>query len=249
MSVRTPPRSPTQLDTPAVVSWPTWYPRFIRSWKQGDHILDVGPTQSGKSLLAQMLVMSRKYVVIFGTKPTDPTLDEYIAAGFVRIDHWPPVPRDYRDQAEGIYRFILWPKIVEIDDLHKFRPLFAKCLDHIFIDGKWTVVVDETLWFCDRAGLDLGAKLGTMAYGSASNKISFLFLMQRPAGVPRILWQSCTTALIFHMGVTNDIREMASLGTEEPKAVVAAIKKLKGHAFLNLPCRGGATWSVSEVQL
>lgn len=226
-----------------------WYPRFVRNWKQGDHILNVGPTQSGKSLLARMLVMSRKFVVVFGTKPKDPTLDEYLKAGFKRIDHWPPERRDLRDQEDGCARFILWPKIKTIGDLRKFRPLYDKCLDSIFVDGRWTVVVDETLWFCDKEGLGLGGKLGTMAYGSASNKISFLFLMQRPAGVPRILWQSCTTALIFHMGVTNDIREMASLGTEDPKAVVQAIKRLQGHAFLDLPCRGGSQWSVSEVEL
>ncbi len=248
MALSSPPRS-AQLEVPSRLRWGVWYPRFVRNWKQGDHILDVGPTQSGKSLLARMLVLSRKYVVVFGTKPKDPTLDEYLAQGFIRIDHWPPERRDFRNQPEGLARFILWPKIKTIDDLRKFRPLFDKCLDSIFVDGRWTVVVDETLWFCDRDGLQLGGKLGTMAYGSASNKISFLFLMQRPAGVPRILWQSCTSALIFHMGVTNDIREMASLGTEDPKAVVGAIKRLKGHEFLDLPCRGGAQWSVSEVEL
>jgi hypothetical protein len=248
MTLQARPR-PNQLPAPPVVPWRTWYPRFVRSWKQGDHILDVGPTQSGKSLLARMLVLSRKYVVVFGTKPTDPTLDEYEALGFTRIDHWPPVRRDFKDQQEGCARFILWPKIVEIGDLHKYRPLFSKCLDSIFIDGRWTVVVDETLWFSSREGLDLGPKLGTMAYGSASNKITFLFLMQRPSGVPRILWSSCTTALIFHIGGTNDVRELASLGTEDPKAVMAAIRNLKGHAFLDLPLRGGAQWSISEVNL
>ena len=146
-------------------------------------------------------------------------------------------------------RFILWPKIKEVGDLHKYRPLFAKCLDAMFIDGGWTAVIDETLWFCDREGLALGAKLATMAYGSASNKITFLFLMQRPSGVPRILWSSCTTALIFHIGGTNDVRELASLGTEDPKAAVAAIRKLQEHAYLDLPLRGGTTWSVSEVRM
>lgn len=88
-----------------------------------------------------------------------------------------------------------------------------------------------------------------MAYGGASNGISMMFLMQRPAGVPRILWQSCTTALLFHMGVTNDVREMASLGTVPPKAVVQTIQSLEGHTFLDLPLRAGRNWSTSEVVL
>src|SRR5208282_6397595 len=112
------------LPVPPEVPYSTWLARFGRQWKQGDHILDVGPTQSGKSLLARELVLAeRKFVVVMGTKPKDKTLDEYIEAGFVRIDHWPPVPKDFRDQQRGMARFILWPKIKEVGDALKYRPL------------------------------------------------------------------------------------------------------------------------------
>lgn len=224
----------------------------MREWDQGQHLLFAGPTQSGKSLLARRLVSDgRRYVLVMGTKKTDSTLDEYVSQeGFLRIDHWPPTRADFNKMREpDTAKFILWPKITKVGDLHRFIPLYRKALEEVYIDENWTVVVDETLWFSDREGLNLGGLLGTMAYGSASAGLTFLFLMQRPAGVPRILWQSCTTALLFHLGVTNDVREMASLGTEDPKAVVAAIQNLRGHQFLDLPCRGGATWSVSEVQL
>jgi hypothetical protein len=248
------PLSPARqrsLEVPPELAWDIWLPRFRRQWKQGDHILDVGPTQSGKSLLAREIVLaSRRNVVVMGTKTKDGTLDAYIDAGFVRIDHWPPVRRDFRDQDEGMARFILWPRIREIGDLHRHKPLYEKALRSIYLDGNWTVVVDETLWFCDtKDGLGLGHILSSMAYGAASNGVSMIFLMQRPAGVPRILWQSCSTALLFHLGVTNDVREMASLGTTQPKAVVEAIQCLKGHQFLDLPCRAGRAWSRSEVQL
>jgi hypothetical protein len=240
-----------QLEVPADVPWNVWLGRFLREWKQGDHILDVGPTRSGKSLLAREIVFAgRKNVVVLGTKTRDDTLEEYIAGGFVRIDHWPPERKDFRDQQPGMARFILWPKIREIGDLHKHRGLYEKCLRNVYVDGNWTVVVDETLWCCDtKDGLGLGHVLSTMAYGGASNGITMLFLMQRPAGVPRILWQSCATALIFHLGVTNDIREMASLGTTQPKAVVEAIQVLEGHEFIDLPTRAGRRWSKSEVVL
>jgi hypothetical protein len=230
--------------------------RFGRQWKQGDHVLDVGPTQSGKSLLARELVFqNRKFAVVMGTKPRDKTLDEYIAGGFVRIDHWPPVSKDFRDQQDGMARFILWPKIREVGDALKYRPLYKKALEGIYVDGgegggNWTVVIDETLFFCDMShGLGLGPTLAMLAYGGASTGLSMMFLMQRPAGVPRILWQSCTTALLFHMGVTNDVREMASLGTVPPKAVVETIQHLEGHHFLDLPLRAGRNWSTSEVEL
>ena len=244
--LRTPPD--TDVPAPPVVPWAVWLPRFLRGWKQGDHLLFAGPTQSGKSLLArEIATKGRKYVVVFGTKARDDTLDGYLAAGFTRIDHWPPEKRDFKDQDAGMAHFILWPKVEKLNDMHRHAAVFSKCLDSIFIDGNWTVVVDETLWFCDKQGLNLGGKLGTMAFGSASNKVTFLFLMQRPAGVPRILWQSCTHALLFHLGVTTDVREMASLGTEPPKAVTQTVQHLKGHDFLDLPLRGGAQWSISCV--
>ena len=175
------------LDPPAVLDWEHFYELERRENGQGEHRLFIGPTQSGKSLLARELVLhGRKFVVVMGTKPKDKTLDEYIEAGFIRIDHWPPIPKDFRDQQPGMARFILWPKIKEIGDALKHRPLYKKALDAIYVDGNWTVVVDETLFFSDKAeGLGLGATLAMMAYGGASNGISMMFLMQRPAGVPR----------------------------------------------------------------
>jgi hypothetical protein len=264
--------SPLVLPTPSDVEWMTWHRRFDRGWVQGEHLNIDGPTQSGKSLLARVLVTGedgiggRRFVCVMGTKPKDRTLDEYVRLGFVRIDHWPPTKSDLRKCPEGRAWFILWPKIKTVKDLHRFTPLFQKALEDIYIDEGWTVVIDETLWFCSRnPGLNLGSLLGAMAFGVASLDISLVFLMQRPAGVPRILWQSCTWSLLFHLGVTSDVRELASLGTYPPKAVVEAIQHLGGtqlpdgswqepdeddppHQFLALPQRGGKKWSTSEVR-
>ena len=88
-----------------------------------------------------------------------------------------------------------------------------------------------------------------MAFGAASNKVSLYLCLQRPSGLSRVTWSSVSDAMVFHLGVTNDIRELASLGTYDPKEAAAAIKSLQGHAFLDLPCRGGATWSISVVDL
>jgi hypothetical protein len=74
-------------------------------------------------------------------------------------------------------------------------------------------------------------------------------LVQRPAYVPPITWMSCMQSLIFHGGNTRDIRELASLGTYPPREAEQAMRQLKGRQFLDLPCRGGREWSVSEVDL
>ena len=86
-----------------------------------------------------------------------------------------------------------------------------------------------------------------MAFASASNKVSLYLCMQRPAGISRTTWSNATDAYVFHMGVTNDLRELASLGTYSPGDARQVIQGLKGHQFLKMPIRGGAQWTISEV--
>lgn len=229
------------------------------------HVLFSGPTQSGKTLLCRLVARFRPAVVVFGTKPVDPSLDAYVNEGYVRIDHWPPTDADYRKGAKiwapGTARFILWPEIKTLADLRRFGYLYAKAMDEIFIEGKWCVVVDEGLWIAAPTGLGLGQQLGDMCYGTASNGVSMYVLVQRPANVPPVVWTSVSEAELFHMGRRDDVRDLASLGTVDPNAAADVVQRLGTrlpgdppkpwvpHRFLSLPTRGGADWSVSEVDL
>ena len=251
------------LEVPPVVPWLTWYGQKAHQLRQGMHVLFVGPTQSGKTLLCRKIARLRRSVVVLGTKPVDPSLDAYVAEGYVRIDHWPPTPRDFRrgrdiwpDDTDA--RFIIWPRMSKREDLRKYRHVYAKCLDEIFIEGRWAIVADEGLWLASPKGLDLGQELSDVAYGTASNLVSLYLCVQRPANVPPVTWTSVSEAEIFHMGRTDDVRELASLGTLPPKAAIEAVRVLGNqqyqasnglgiHPFLSLPTRGGATWAVSEV--
>lgn len=245
------PRRPPQpaFEGPPVIGWAQWYAREASVIKQGDHILFVGPTQSGKTVLCRKVVRLRDYVVVFGTKPVDASLDAYVNEGYARIDHWPPVKKDYKDQPEGQARFILWPKMKERADLRRYRDVYARALEEIFIEGRWAVVADEGLWIASRKGLNLETELGDVAYGGASNKVSLYLLAQRQANVGPVAWTSVSQALVFHMGRTDDVRDLASLGTYPPAEAVRVIQHLRGHQFLDLPCRGGVEWSISEVDL
>lgn len=219
---------------------------------QGLHILFMGPTQSGKTVLCRLVSRFHSFNVVFGTKPVDPSLDAYVKDGYVRIDHWPPTRQEVRrsqEQNNGACWFILWPKIRKREELRRFRPVFQKALDMIFIEGNWCFIVDEGLWFSSGKGLDLGDELADVAYSCASNGVSMHLLVQRPALVPPIAWMSCMQALIFHGGNTRDIRELASLSTYEPRAAALAIGALQNRQFLDLPCRGARQWSISEVDL
>jgi hypothetical protein len=256
---------PSEKPLPPVIDWKEWY---VRQWKQttfhpGQHILFDGPTQSGKTTLCRLVTRFQPYVVVLGTKPVDASLDAYIDEGYVRIDHWPPTKDDIRKaqntgarysymasgqvKIEPAVRFILWPKITKRSELKSFKPVYAKCLDQIFVDGGWCVVMDEGLWLADRRGLDLGEQMSGIAYGSASNGVSMHLIVQRPAGLPPVCWLSCMQALVFHSGHPEDVRKLAGMGVYPPKEAISVISGLQGRQFLDLPCRGMASWCVSEV--
>jgi hypothetical protein len=174
-------------------------------------------------------------------------VDKYIAEGYRRIKQWPPKPSELKPAADGSVRLILWPEINQYADLRRHRETYRQCLGDVFTEGGWALGCDEGLWVASRKGLGLDSELADIAYGAASNKVSLHLCIQRPSGLSRVTWSSVSDAYVFHLGVTNDIRELASLGTYAPADAATAIRNLEGHSFLRLPCRGGAKWQVTEV--
>ncbi len=239
------------LDPPAVLDWEHFYELERRENGQGEHRLFIGPTQSGKTTLCRKIAALRSYVVVLGTKNKDTALDAYIIEGYKRIMAWPPTKKeiDEATQPDGSVRFILWPKFNSLHSLDdpKIRQNFVKLFEQAYNEGYWTIVCDESLWLAARDGLALDGVLAKMAFASASNKVSLYLCMQRPSGISRTTWSNATDAYVFHMGVTNDLRELASLGTYSPKDAREVIQGLKGKNFLKMPIRGGAQWTISQV--
>lgn len=198
-------------------------------------------------MAARVEARERQYVIALGTKMRDPEMDAYIAEGYTRIEEWPPPRKALRPLPDGSVRIVFWPKIKTRADLRRFRPLYARLMDDCLVKGGWTLVADEGLWLSDRKGLDLGDHLSSIAYTGRSSGVTLMMLVQRPRGVPVHTWSNASYAFIWHGGNTDDARELASLGTEPPRAVQAAIHSLRGHDFLFLPCRAGMEWVVSRV--
>jgi hypothetical protein len=250
-----------------VVEWSRFDALQARTSVQGAHKLFDGPTGCGKTVLARYLARHRDYVVVLGTKPRDASLDGYLDEGYVRVDQWPPKEelltvtrngkahikrRAYKlapDQ-DGKVRLILWPEITKREDLHGTRQVFSKFFDAAYREGSWTIVVDETLWVTKRSGLGLDEQLSALAFMGRSSDLTLFLCMQRPRYMDRITWSSISDAYIFHTGVVDDVRDLASLGTNEPNQTVKVVQSLRGHQFLALPCRGQSEgWMISQVDV
>jgi hypothetical protein len=127
-------------------------------------------------------------------------------------------------------------------------------LQSVMIEGgNWHVIVDEGLWFCSKAGLNLGQEVSEIAYGGRSNGLSLSIGLQRPSGIPVVAYSNCTLAYVFKIGDENDLRRVSAYSQYPTRDVITAIRMLnkgnpkKGHQFLFLPTSGGSTWEVSEV--
>lgn len=239
------------VESPPVEDWATWHGNFAARWQQGQHVLFVGPTGSGKTVAARELAWDRKFVVVLGTKIKDKELEKYLDDGYIRITDWPASPKQIRDATfdDGSIRLVLWPVVKKREDLYRFRPVYAKALDQILIDGNWAIVADEGLWLSERSGLNLGQQLSAIAYTGRSSGVTLMMLIQRPAGVPRNTWSNVAHAIVYKHGVTSDSRELASLGTDSPKDVALAIRSLQKYQFLYLPCTADTTWAISKVDI
>lgn len=249
-----------EREVPPQVPWVPWINAQVANNKaakpgHGIHRLFDGQTQSGKTTLNRIMLRMKRFSVVFGTKPKDSSLDEYITKeGFLRIDHWPPTKKELEKRGPfGQVKLLLWPQTKRYEDLKSHAELFRQCLRDITVEGGWTLSVDEGLWTCSRKGLNLGEEISQLAIGGASNGLSLHLVIQRPAGIPVITYQSCHHAYLFKSGNTNDIRELASYGSHDTMDVARAIRQLnrgnptKGHQFLYLPMTGGSEWGVSEV--
>lgn len=197
--------------------WHEFREWFATQWEQGQHVTMIGTTGSGKTTLLKQVIGIRSYVVIFGVKGRDDTMEDFLQSGYVKMQRWNPDVDDY---------VVLWPEIKGVAHRAKQREIFEEAIDSIFRSGGWCVVLDEVSYLSDT--LKMQENLKFLLNQGRSSGISVVGMTQRPAFIPLAFYDQATHLFVWrdndHRNLTR-VGELAGLASRVVQREVAELRR------------------------
>lgn len=224
--------------------------RLSRKWKQGEHVLIAGATGSGKTALArhvdQIRLDNGGNVIVFVNKlrPDETIMKEY--KGWTRWETFKKNPGIHEN------RVLLWPRLDKVkgtqNKIHAQRAIFGDACDQLLDIGRWTVHIDEGLYFCDPEFLRLKSELAMLHAQGRSGKLTLITLTQRPSHLPLVLYGSASHAFIGRARERTDSQRLAELGGKTSAKELQGMIDTQGrHDFLWIPV--APDWTPERVNL
>lgn len=185
-------------------------------WKQGEHVVIIGDTGSGKTYLESKILPIRKHVLVIRTKPDNIVFDGFhkiasqLNVGKVRFDN----------SGKMITRYLLVPKFEEQ------RKEASRTFEMVWKEGGWCVAIDETYYATQMLKLEM--QINKLLTQGRSKHISVVAGMQRPAWISRFALSQATHAFIFR----SEGRDLTTLSQALSPKVVGPVQQLTGHDFV-----------------
>lgn len=200
--------------------------RFI--WRQGEHVVVVGPTGSGKTVLWQSLLSIRErrhgYIAVLCTKPKDDQLLSLTAKRYRKVI----ANNNYTDTSYP--RLLIWPNSGHLTDTFNQRKQFLTCLEGAWKHGNWTIVLDELRYIADQ--LNLRKALDVMYLQSRSSGVSLVSVTQRPSWVPLEAFSQSSHLFFFTCRDEYDLKRIQGLGAANSKLVRSMVESLERYQFV-----------------
>lgn len=214
--------------------------KFIRNfyWKPGEHIALIGPTGQGKTTLLMNLLPLSRYNVVFATKPKDESMDRLIREGdYQKFARWQPVP-GVSLSARDFPRRVLWPSAATIDAVVNQRKVFADAFAKIYIEGGWTVAIDE-LWYVNNI-LKLSSEIRMFLLQGRSLGISLIAATQRPRYVPLEIYDQSTHLFFWRDNDRDNLERLSGINARSSALVKLIVSNLDRFQVLYINTRTGA---------
>lgn len=236
-----------------VVPWDAFMKRVF-DWRQGQHVAEIGPTESGKSTLTFPILAKRKYVTFFATKPRDATLDAFAEkGGYVRIQDWPPRKGRGRFSRlatpDEMPRRLLWPDATQMtpQTLENQRRVFRTAFEDIYGQGGWTTVWDEFWMMCSILKMEEEARI--MLQQARSNNISFVIGAQRPARIPLEVFDQSTHLFFWRDNDQRNLERIGGIGWLNAQPIRALVANLEPFQVLYIHARKGWMYRTTAPEL
>lgn len=209
------------------------WPEFVADmqWRQGEHLTAVGPTGSGKTTLTNNLLEKRRFVIFAATKKRDPTVDWLKKNQGFRV-----VNRIEQLHPQVHNRFIYKPSFPDVGarglrDQH--AEFFRELLNHVFVNGNWTLDLDEVRYLTEFLGLTQEYEL--LLLQGRSLGVTVLSKTQRPKRIPLTAFDQATHLFFWKDNDEENLKRIASLGAaHDARAIRAEVARLPHHEVLYL---------------
>jgi hypothetical protein len=224
--VRTVPRIP----------WPTLLRHLHRSWQPGHCVTIVGPRGTGKTHIALEIVEMTPYVLVLATKRQDPLIEQLRADGYLVTGDLREILWTERDGPVR-RRIVFWPQFP--DSFSERQRLAAQgeamrqAMGWADKTGRWTVVLDETMWLSE--SLKLEQEMKALWFQGRTQGISVVANAQRPTHVPRLAFSSADYLFLAKTSDRRDIVNLREISTGIPAELIEeGLRQLdrRKHEFL-----------------
>lgn len=214
---------------PDKVQWESFLERTF-DWRQSEHVTLLGHTGSGKTTLARSILPKRTYRLIIATKLRDDSIDAFRKRGYKVSRTWPV---DHNIWPRVVY----WPQVKNIHDTPLQADAIARCLNHVYRMGYWTVYFDEVRYITEVLGL--GPYVSQLWREGRSSGISVVAGTQRPAWIPREAYSEATHLFIWRSTNRYDLKRLEDASNIDTGELSPIIKSLPKHDVLYVNTRTG----------